>query len=518
MSDHTHAKPADIPSSEPDEGQADANQTDTPEAETGEAKPTKTESLSDLETLMWNLEADPWLNPSGAMITVLDRPLNQKHFRRCIKTAIAEVPKLRQRVVPAATKLSNPTWETDPEFDLSYHLNAIALPESACEFQDLLDLTSWLYQQPHDRSRPLWQVLTVDGLEDGRSAIVWRLHHIIGDATTMMRMAEFYMQLKRRDKMPPKVSLNKIFADEIAAQERSTSNPVESLAGSAASTLSSVAKKQTGFVRKALGEVLLWGADPVRAKEFGQETVAKVAATIEQLDATFTPSEADSSGSPLWTNRSRHRTLEAFQLPLDQSKAAAKALGGSINDFFVTGAVIGSLAYHDARETAVENLNLSFVVSTRKDKDNSANAFTPMRLAAPGEAMDAVDRFTQLKALMSEKKQDALAGSGMTSVAGAANLLPTGIVTGSARSQSAGVDFATSNFRGAPIPVFISGGKLVQNVPIGPLAGTAFNITVMSSANNLDFGIFIDPTAVEDPADLRSCIQAAYAELLEVAD
>ncbi len=490
----------------------------------GDPEKTTPDPMSDFETLMWNLEADPWLNPSGALITILDRPVKPTHFRRSIQQAVFSVPRLRQRVVPPPTKLTTPGWETDPEFDLDYHLRALALPSSACSLSDLLSLGAWLYQQPYDRSRPLWQIITIEGLEGGKGAVFWKLHHTIGDATTMMKMQEFYMQLKRREKLPDKVNLTQLFAKEVAAQPSRSHNPVDELAETAASTFGTLAKRQTNLLRRALGEVMLWGADPVRAKEFGQDTIHKAASTIDQLrgagtDSRTEPSHAETNGggSPLWRARSRHRQIEALQLPLDTAKATAKTLGGSLNDFFVAGAVIGSLAYHTQRDQPIDWLNLSFVVSTRKSDDDRANAFTPMRLEAPGTEMSLTERFGDLKTRMRTKKDAAKTGAGMSSLAGAANLLPGSLVSAVARKQAAGVDFATSNFRGAPVQVFISGGKLVQNIPIGPVAGTAFNLTLMSYDNSLDLGITIDPVAVEDPAGLRLCIERAYEDLTQEA-
>ena len=68
----------------------------------------------------------------------------------------------------------------------------------------------------------------------------------------------------------------------------------------------------------------------------------------------------------------------------------------------------------------------------------------------------------------------------MAGLAGVANLLPTSMVTGVARSQAARMDFATSNLRGAKVPLYISGAAVEANYPFGPLAGTAFNLTTMS--------------------------------------
>jgi hypothetical protein len=77
------------------------------------------------------------------------------------------------------------------------------------------------------------------------------------------------------------------------------------------------------------------------------------------------------------------------------------------------------------------------------------------------------------------------------------------------------MDFATSNLRAAPFPMYISGSRLLENVVMGPVAGTAFNLTVISYNGSLDMGVFIDPAAVEDPAGLRRHLENAYQHLLE---
>jgi hypothetical protein len=83
-----------------------------------------------------------------------------------------------------------------------------------------------------------------------------------------------------------------------------------------------------------------------------------------------------------------------------------------------------------------------------------------------------------------------------------------------ARSQVTKMDFATSNMRGARIPLFVCGSAVLYNVTMGPVAGTAFNVTTISYNGSLDIGVFVDPAAVEDPADLRQCMEDAYADLI----
>ena len=103
----------------------------------------------------------------------------------------------------------------------------------------------------------------------------------------------------------------------------------------------------------------------------------------------------------------------------------------------------------------------------------------------------------------------------MSNLATIAKLLPTSVVTGFARQQAGAVDFATSNMRGAPFDVYIAGARLLRNVTLGPVAGTAFNMTCLLMGDHLDIGMHIDPVAVGDPAALRVCMERAYAVLLD---
>ena len=77
---------------------------------------------------MWNIEKDPWLNPSGAALTVLDRPVDVEHFRQTMRVAVAGMPRLFERVVPGIGRLATPVWAPDAEFDLDYHVRFLRLP------------------------------------------------------------------------------------------------------------------------------------------------------------------------------------------------------------------------------------------------------------------------------------------------------------------------------------------------------------------------------------------------------
>jgi WS/DGAT/MGAT family acyltransferase len=469
--------------------------------------------MSDAEALMWNVEKDPWLNPNGASIAVLDGPIDVDLFRRRVKYAISKIPRLRERVAPELGRLTPPTWMVDDEFDLDYHFRHVSLPAPG-SMRQLFDLCTRMYEDPFDRTRPLWLFVAIDGIEGGRSALFTKLHHTMSDGISALRLSELYIDRDREAAPPPEVDLDQVIAEAAAEQAADTSEggpPPTTLTGAATSSMNHLVRRQAGIARRAAETVTSWGSDPRKALDASQKAVDGVRSTLGQVRGGGGDRPG---GSPLWTSRSRRRHLEFLRVPLDPLKAAGSRMEASINDMFVAGAVLGSLRYHEKRNAPVDALNISFVVSTRTDKAIGGNSFSPTRVQMPGTPMTVAERVADVRDRMAEKRSGTASGGGVASLAGIANLLPTSVMTRVARSQVTKMDFATSNMRGARIPLYVCGSEVLFNVTMGPVAGTAFNVTTISYNGNLDVGIFIDPAAVEDPDDLRQCFEDAFAELI----
>lgn len=468
--------------------------------------------MSDHEALMWNVEKDPWLNPSGAALVMLDGPVDEEHFRRTMRAAVAKMPRLFERVVPGLGRLAPPAWAPDPEFDLDYHARRLSLPAPG-SMRQLFDLAAQLYQEPLDRTRPLWRFVVIDGVEEGQSAIWSLLHHSIADGIGQMRMAEMYQQLERDDPGPDDVDLEGIIeaAVESHSHKELGGDLASGLTDTAAKSLSHLLRRQFGVVRRAAGEVALWPADPQRARESIEHAIGAASSTVGGL--TGSGNEVP-GGSPLWKQRSRHRHLEHVRVPLDELKAASKRHGVTINDLFLAGLTEGAVRYHTDRDVVVDAFNTSFVLSTRTDSAVGGNSFTPVPVQVPGEPMDLEQRIADISARLTEKRENFSSGGGMGALSGIANLLPTSMVTSVARTQAGKIDFATSNLRGAPFPLFVSGARVLGVITMGPVAGTACNATAMSYENNFDIGMFIDPIAVDAPGDFRDEVDAAFADIL----
>lgn len=460
----------------------------------GEREMRNDRRMTDVEALMWNLEKDPHLSASIANVTVFDVAPDPDRLRERLERAVTMVPRLHQRVVPALGRLAPPEWRDDPDFDLDYHLRWVALPAPG-SLRQLLDLTATLVHSPFDRTRPLWEFVVIEGLEGGGAAMVQKLHHAIADGEGSIRMSEQFIDLAPDATEP-------IAPDRPAPQMIDTS-----LVETTVDTLTHQLRRTLGVARRAVEGSAALVQDPRRVAALAEDAVELGRSAMRQVLVS------DPARSPLWLERSLRRRIEVLQVPLDDAKAAAKALGGSLNDIFVAAAAGGAGAYHRAAGAPVDELRITMPVSTRKDGSAGGNAFTPTRLLVPVGIEDPAARFSAIRERLDATKRERAMGV-VAGLAGVANLLPTSVAVRLARQQVETVDFATSNVRGAPFPLFIAGARILANYPVGPTGGTAWNLTLMSYDGSLDMGLNADVGAVQDPAMLRDAIATEFAALI----
>ena len=152
--------------------------------------------MSGTEAMMWSIERDPWLASTAGGVALYDRPLDFDRFYRSIAHAVATTPRLRQHVLPGHGPLSPPHWAPDRGFDLDWHVRRIGAPGGGT-VRDLLDWATVFLQDPFDRTRPLWQHVVIDGLSEGRGALVGKLHHSVTDGQGAVRLAAAYTSLER---------------------------------------------------------------------------------------------------------------------------------------------------------------------------------------------------------------------------------------------------------------------------------------------------------------------------------
>ncbi len=461
--------------------------------------------MTETEALMWAAESDPWLSSGMGSVFVLDEAPDFDRFMESMARASHSLLRLREKVDDSGG-IAPPRWVIDDDFDIREHVRHVKLPGKG-GVRELLDLTAQVFQDPFDVHRPLWQFVAVEGPARKtkgsiRGGIIMKLHHSVSDGIGALRLAEMYLDFERN---PAPVAAAEIAP--IPKTEGQPDGPLETVL----SEVDYVLRQQLEIARRAAAEVSLWGADKQRIKD----TMSTVGGMLKSVAKSFDGGYAENTGSPLWRQRSRHRHLEVFDVPLDDLRAASKKLGGSINDVFVAGTAIAASRYHEERDSPVEAFNLSFIVSTRKDEAAGGNSFAPIPFSVTGRPLEPVDMFEAVKAAMAEKRDelDDSSGDVMELAAGLATMLPDSMISKAGRARAEKHDWATSNLRGAPIPIFVAGGQITHMYPVGPLGGTAFNVTAMSYNGNLHFGVYIDPKAVDNPEALRNHLANAYNDL-----
>ncbi|MHA3705264.1 wax ester/triacylglycerol synthase domain-containing protein, partial [Jatrophihabitans sp. YIM 134969] len=146
--------------------------------------------LSSLDVSFLYLEGPTTPMHVGELLTFSPAPdtrLDYDRLLRLIESRIALVPRYRQKVRTVPGNLAAPVWVDDPDFDITFHVRRSALPRPGSDEQ-LREFTARIMSRPLDRSRPLWEMYLVEGLDagtgPGRVAIITKTHQALVDGVT----------------------------------------------------------------------------------------------------------------------------------------------------------------------------------------------------------------------------------------------------------------------------------------------------------------------------------------------
>ena len=152
--------------------------------------------LSGLDTSFLNLERGP-VHMHVASTTVFEGPApSYEEFREHIASRLHLVPRFRQKLRFVPLGQGRPVWIDDPHFNLDYHVRHTALPSPGSEEQ-LRTLAARVFSQRLDRTKPVWEMWLVDGVEGGRFAIVGKTHHCLVDGVSGVDITTVLFDLDR---------------------------------------------------------------------------------------------------------------------------------------------------------------------------------------------------------------------------------------------------------------------------------------------------------------------------------
>jgi WS/DGAT/MGAT family acyltransferase len=432
------------------------------------------------DRLMWKIERDPVLRSPVLAIGLLDRDPDWAAVRRTITRAVKRLPRLRQRVDVSGPGDRRIRWIDDPAFSLDYHLRRVRAPHPG-DLRTVLGFAEPFATSSFDPARPPWELTVVEGLEGGRAAFVLKFHHTITDGVGGVDLASSVFDTTRKGgarRTPP--------------------------------ALPPPADEWTPVLQRALG-VVRFGVDAARkpaasakgAVRFGRSLARMLAPVAEPL-------------SPALRGRGLDRRLDVIELPMDELRAAAHAVGGTINDAFLAGVGGGLHTFHERLGHQVPALRVTMPISLRSEDDPpGGNRFTPARFVLPIDDPDPAVR-ARIAGAIARRWRDEPAVGLTDTLALLLDQLPPSTVTALFGSMLKNVDVDAVDVPGLTAPAYLGGASIDRMWAFAPPTGAALSVTLLSHDDTACVGVVSDLAAVTDPELLVTCLEASFDEVLAV--
>jgi diacylglycerol O-acyltransferase / wax synthase len=450
--------------------------------------------LSGLDTSFLHLERDG-AHMHVASTSIFEGPApNHEEFRDHIAARLHLVPRFRQklRFVPLAQ--GRPVWVDDPHLNLEYHVRQTALPPPGSE-QQLRTMAARLFSQQLDRSKPLWEMWLVEGLEGNRFAIFGKSHHALVDGVSGMDISTVLFDAAREPQTKPGPGPEwlprpeprgaKLLAE--ALLERATS-PREIVRGMRAALRGP---------RQVAGQ-LLKGAS----------------AASKMLGAGMSAPR-----TPLNVDIGPHRRFAFASADLAEVKRIKNAHGGTVNDVVlsVVSGALGRFLRARGNDTSGLELRAMVPVSVRASEEHGAlgNRVAAMMSPLPVWCEDPVERLQILTATMGDLKGSGQA-VGAQVLTQLTDFAPPTIAAQASRlsSRQRFFNLVVTNIPGPQFPLYLLGREMLGMFPMVPLAQRqALCVGIFSYNGTLSFGLIGDYDAMADLDSFALELEAAMDEI-----
>jgi diacylglycerol O-acyltransferase len=436
------------------------------------------------------MEADPLLRSTVVSVMVLERAPDLARLLDRADRATRMAPGFRHKVVQAPSRMANPRWVVDPDFDLTFHIRRISAPGSGA-LAEVFEYARQTGMAGFDRDRPLWELTLVEGVEGGRLALVMKLHHALTDGVGGMEMAKYLFDLEPDPGDPGPMP------DAPPPQRISTLGLMLDAVRHNVGTYAAFTRDRVTSAPAALAGALRRPGDALRTSV---EVAGSIARTVRPVSSTL---------SAVMQDRGLAWHYETITVEFEDLRAPARVLGLTLNDAFL-GAVTGGLQrYHERHGSAVDELRLTMPISVRTPDDPiGGNRITLMRFKVPVSQHDPAQRMHRIHELCLAARHEASIPY-TNAIAGALNVLPRGLVG----SMLKHVDFLASNVPGISVPIYLAGARVTEWYAFGPTIGASLNATLVSYDGTCYVGVNIDTNAIPDGAALMECMREGFAEL-----
>ena len=461
------------------------------------------EWMSPIDSSFLHIENETTPMHIGAVSIFAGPPPPFEQLRAMVAGKLALVPRYRQKVRFVPLAAGPPIWVDDPHFSLDYHVRHTAVPAPGSELE-LRQMAARVFSQALDRNKPLWELWVVEGLQDGRWALLSKVHHCMVDGVA----ATDLMSVMFSDETTP--------ADGSASSAERGWSPapepsgLEVLIRTAAHRVSPAGQLET--LKQAL-----------QAPRETLRTLAEVARAAAAAGPSLRPVSASSLTGPIGP----HRRWSWAEVRLTDVKTVRAALGGTVNDVVLTVITNGFAELLESRGERIDServVRTMVPVSVRRRGERGVynNRVSAVFAGLPVGLTDPVRRLDRIRSEMDGIKQSkqAVAGDVLSSLSGFAPplLLALGsrLVTLSPRLN---MHTATTNVPGPQQPVQTLGRRLLQSYPFVPVVGSIrIVVAIFSYDGGLYFGVTGDYDGASDIDVLTDGIERGMQELLALAE
>jgi diacylglycerol O-acyltransferase len=412
------------------------------------------------------------------------------------------LPPFRRRLVAVPLMLHHPVWIEDPDFDIDWHVRRIAVPTPGTQ-RDFCNLISDIASRQLDRSRPLWEIWVVEGLEHGHVGFVAKIHHSVADGVAAADLLA--------NVLTPDPDLHQSPPPETTWAPDAMPSRTQLLLGAVSGTLAGL-RTLPALLRRTIAG--LREARRVRRRNPSTAPPFPLSTPNTRFNGALTP----------------HRIFATTTFPLDDIKEVRKAFGVTVNDVILAVCAGGLRRYLEARgELPDRPLVAGVPVAVAAGEGQRrlggnwvSNMFTSLRtdLDDPVARLIAIHDTTKV----AKEVHHAL---GAEMLADWSELTPPRPFAAWMRFYSRHkladrhrppINLVISNVSGPTVPLYIAGARLEALYSMGPvLEGIGLNITVWSYLGVLYFGLVACREAMGDLWDLCDDLAAGLEELTSAA-
>jgi diacylglycerol O-acyltransferase len=416
-----------------------------------------------------------------------------------VEDRIAFVPRYRQRIRSVPGRLAHPVWVDDEDFDLTYHVRRSALP-SPGSMDQLRELTARIIPRRLDRSRPLWELYLIEGLEGGRLAILSKSHQVLVDGVATIDLGQVILDVEPARK------------DAVHVDWRPRKAP-----------------SQTALVTGAVRDALRDPRIAVDALTDNTGTLVRTLGVVGDRVSELVGALANRRivlATPISAKLSAQRRFVTVRASLEDFRAIRRFHGGTVNDVIlatVTGAMRSWLMTRAEPVHASRSLRALVpmsVIDHDLEPTSLGSQVSAHLLTLPiGEASPVVRLHQVSYALKAHKETGRAVGADR--LAGVTGFAPTtfhalGSRLAALTQYRRGFDLVVTNVPGPQFPLYAAGARMTETYPVQPLlAGHALSIGVTSYDGGVYFGLVGDWDAVPDLGVLGQCLTESLEELVD---